>query len=179
MGPFAKSMGDTAQMTSRFSGVAASAMLVWAVMGMTSCGSTSHSLMAKPSPAQLTAMGSYSSLHLWRPIMDLPPRRVGCVVTPLCAERLSGGRLTAYTQVLCNQCPQPSGAGVLVPAVFHLVGSTVTSAAAETENDEAGYDQMKRLFPRSLWSKADQPISSALNARLDQRANTLGGCGHT
>ena len=73
-----------------------------------------------------------------------------------------------------------SGAAVLDPTVFTFAGKRVTSAADVTDDDQAGFEQMKKLFPTSLWTSAYQSLGSASKVRrIDQCAETVGGCGHS
>ncbi len=98
----------------------------------------------------------------------------GCVTYSMGTHPEGGDRLIAYTQVICQQCPEATGSGEIVPAVFVLHGKSIISAQADTEpGDPMFADQINRMFPPSLQSAAnDQQIPNALL----HRAFVLAGC---
>jgi hypothetical protein len=160
--------------------VAKLAILAVVSSGLASCGGSDHVSPVTPSDRQLSAMAAYYTQHLWHSQTGASTKRVGCVVLPIGTGHGSDRQLIAYTRVLCQQCPAASGDAILDPTVFSLDGAHVRSAADVTDDDQAGFEQFKKLFPRSLWSSAYQSLGPApLAHRVEQRAKTIGGCGRS
>ena len=130
--------------------------------------------MSKPSNSQLNAMSSYFLRHFWGGIG--PISRAGCATFSLGTQAKGDDRLVAYTQVICQQCPQGTGTAAITPAVFVLQGDAVRSAQADTEpGDPMFSDVIARIFPPSLRSAANDQAIPNVQALVRQAA-AKGGC---
>lgn len=120
----------------------------------------------QPSALQLAAMASWYQQNVAPAGFAGVRGRFGCVVYSMAMRHFSAHRSAAYTQVMCQQCP-PSDLGGWTPAVFFLDGVAITSANVVTAAGDPGYfDEIKRYFPRQLWSAANNPTISGPEAEL-------------
>ena len=110
----------------------------------------------QPSALQLSTMADWYQRHYAQRFFAGTAGRFGCIVYPMATQWVPAGQ-TAYTEVMCQQCP-PSHLGGLTPVVFRLDGSAVKYARAV---DAVGYpgvlDQIRQYFPRQLWNEASSP----------------------
>ena len=119
-------------------------------------------------------MSSYFLGHYWGGFG--PTSRAGCATYSLGTQAKADDRLVAYTQVVCQQCPQGTGTAAITPAVFVLQGDVVRSAQADTEpGDPMFSDVIVRIFPPSLRSAANDQAIPNVQALVRQAASK-GGC---
>jgi len=119
-------------------------------------------------------MSSYFVGHYWGGFG--PTSRAGCATYSLGTQAKADDRLVAYTQVVCQQCPQGTGTASITPAVFVLQGDAVRSAQADTEpGDPMFSDVIVRIFPPSLRSAANDQAIPNVQALVRQAASK-GGC---
>jgi predicted metal-binding protein len=155
-----------------------------ACVSFAACGSGSGQdgvTSVKPTNAQLDAMSSYFLVHYgsgygWT-------SHTGCSTYSMGTHPESGGRMIAYTQVVCGSCPATTGPAETtpieeaeIPAVFHLRGASVTSAQADTEPGNPMFGNViNQNFPESLRTAAAEQQIPNVNA-LIQKADARGGC---
>jgi hypothetical protein len=103
----------------------------------------------------------------------LGPGRGACQTYSMATRHDSAGHLIAYTQEFCYECPDTSG---ITPAVFVLNGDTVTSVRAASAEGSQDFDnQIRQIFPPSLWAKAVAVIPHV--DAIGRQARTNAHCG--
>jgi len=119
-------------------------------------------------------MSSYFLGHYWSE--SGPTAHAGCATYPLGTQAKAENRLVAYTQVICQECPQATGSAGITPVVFVLQGDSVRSAQSDTEPGEPMFsDKIARMFPPSLRSSAnDQGAIPNVHALFRQAASRAG-----
>ena len=135
----------------------------------------------KPTSAQLVAMSTYFLGHFASGYGGTT-RHTGCITYSMGTHSESGGRMIAYTQLVCVSCPMTTGTGETVPfeerttpVVFRLRGSAVTSAQADTESGNPMFGNViTEIFPASLRTSAADQVPHV--TALMQIAAARGGC---
>lgn len=129
---------------------------VAAAVALAGCGSsqTTGLTPTPPSSAQLSTMASFYVRH--DGIASYGSNtHLGCVVTPMAIRRGSGGRTRSYSQTFCQAYPITNGRSGIYPTVYMLKGDEVVSVQqADAPGDPTWFNQIKRLFPRNLWTDA-------------------------
>jgi hypothetical protein len=127
------------------------------------------------SAQQSEAASVYFLDHEWKPRFVTSVTRSGCASYTI-ASRHTGRVTIAYTEVLCQQCPVPDGASAMVPAAFRFDGDLVRSMrVADADGDPEFFNQVKKIFPSSLWAAAHQQEVPHVE-RLSTAAQKAAGC---
>lgn len=145
-----------------------------ASVALAGCGSNGLS-RAQPTRAQLQAMATFYVRQDGRSTWG-SDTHLGCVVTSMAIHRAPEDRLISYSQTLCQGCPISDGQSGIYPTVYTLKGDEVVSVKqADAPGDPMWSNQIKRLFPRSLWYDAGaQDIPHV--AEVSRRATALAEC---
>lgn len=136
------------------------------------CGGGRGANQAASLTARITAI-----LDRYEAQMSDIAAHIGCVVYLMRTQPESDGRLAAYTQVVCQQCPiSRTSTGWIMPWAFVLHGQTVVQTrAANDQGDPGFYNQIKEIFPKSLWTEASEQQIPNVES-LTRRAAKIGDC---
>ena len=130
----------------------------------------------KPSSAQLESMSSYFKDHAARAFFRYEEggAHVGCATYSLGTEK-RGSLLFVYSTVLCSQCPTSVGLSGEFPVAFHLRGNHVVYEGADIYDGPKSTQDLQRLFPRALWTAAEEQQIPNVMTLVDE-SEKRGGC---
>jgi len=141
------------------------------VLLLGACGGDTEAKQAGISAAKVTAV-----LDRYEAQTSDSAAHTGCVAYLMGTQLKSDGRLAAYAQVVCQQCPTSTGSGWIMPWAFVLHDHRVVqSQAANDPGDPGFYKQIEQIFPKSLWAEANAQQIPNVDS-LTRRAAKIGGC---